>query len=201
MENATGWTPCIVTVLDLIGTKKQALSGTGSTLMQHMHRCAALRIRNGLPLHSQGYIWNDSVLLLSEKASTIKERLDVLFELEEFKLGLQEECGNALYAISVKGKTFPPLELPAADKPEDADRAIILKTSSWAMANCFAIEQALGKHRADWYLDSRLTKGLKLPEMFKSEPIELLPDNEARDIHMFKGRLFEPPKTLSKAKK
>jgi hypothetical protein len=37
--------------------------------------------------------------------------------------------------------------------------------------------------------------------MSKSEPIELLPDNEARDIHMFKGRLFEPPKTLRKAKK
>lgn len=201
MDTGAGWTPCIVTVLDLIGTRKQTLGGTGSKLMLQMHRSAAERIRNGMPLHKQGYIWNDSVLLLSEKASTIKERLDVLFELEAFKLELEEECGTGLYAISVKGKTFPPVELPPAAKAEDADRAIILKTSSWAMANCFAIEQALGKHRADWYLDSRLTRGLKLPEMFKSEPVELLPDNEARDIHMFKGRLFEPPQLPGKARK
>jgi hypothetical protein len=193
MDNAGGWTPCIVTVFDLIGTKKQALSGTGSKLMLHMHQCAAQRIRNGLPLHSQGYIWNDSVLLLSEKASTIKERLDVLLELEAFKLGLQEECEVGLYAISVKGKAFPQVELPPADNRRDADRAVILKTSSWAMANCFAIEQALRKHRADWYLDSRLTRGIRLPEMFKSESVELLPDNEPRDIHMYKGRLFALP--------
>lgn len=191
MDTGAAWTPCIVTVLDLIGTKKQALNGTGSKLMMHMHRCAALRIRSGLPLHSQGYIWNDSVLLLSEKASTIKERLAVLLELEEFKLGLEEECGAELYAISVKGKTFPPVELPPADNPADADRAVILKTSSWAMANCFTIEQALCKYRADWYLDSRLTRGIKLPEMFTSELLELLPDNEAREIHMYKSRLFK----------
>lgn len=201
MENGAGWVPCIVTVLDLIGTRKHTLGGTGSRLMLRMHRCAAEHIRNGLPLHKQGYIWNDSVLLLSEKASTIKERLDVLFELDAFKLALEKECGVGLYAISVKGKTFPPVELPPADRPEDADRAVILKTSSWAMANCFAIEQALGKHRADWYLDSRLTRSLKLPDMFKSEAVELLPDNEARDIHMFKGRLFEPPHLPGKAGK
>ena len=40
MDTGAGWTPCIVTVFDLIGTKKQALSGTGSKLMQLMHRCA-----------------------------------------------------------------------------------------------------------------------------------------------------------------
>ena len=201
MDNGAGWTPCIVTVLDLIGTKKRTLSGTGSSFMQHMHRCAAARIRNGLPLHSQGYIWNDSVLLLSEKASTIKERLAVLLELLDFKQGLEDECKAALYAISVKGKTFPPVTLPPADNPDDADRAIVLKTSSWAMANCFAIEQALGKHRADWYLDSRLTPGLKLPEVFKSESVELLPDNEAREIHMYKGHVFEAPQLPTKAKK
>lgn len=193
MDSAAGWTPCIVTVMDLIGTRTRTVSGTGSSFMQHMHRCAAARIQNGLPLHSQGYIWNDSVLLLSEKASTIKERLAVLLELEGFKQGLEEECAAGLYAVAVKGKTFPPVKLPPADKPEDLGRAVILKTSSWAMANCFAIEQALGKHRADWYLDSRLTRGLKLPALFKSEPVELLPDSEARDIHMYKGRLFEPP--------
>ena len=197
MDSGAGWTPCIVTVFDLIGTRKQTLSGTGSKLMLRMHCSAAERIRNGMPMHKQGYIWNDSILLLSEKASTIKERLDVLFELEAFKLELEAECGAGLYAISVKGKTFPPVKLPPAENPEDEDRAIILKTSSWAMANCFAIEQTLGKHRADWYLDSRLTRGLKLPPIFRSEPIELLPDNEAREIHMFKGRLFEPP-TLGK---
>lgn len=195
MDGGAGWIPCIVTVLDLIGTRKQTASGTGSNLMLRMHRCAAECIRNGMPLHKQGYIWNDSVLLLSEKASTIKERLDVLFELEAFKCELEAACGVGLYAISVKGKTFPPITLPPAQKPEDAERAVILKTSSWAMANCFTIEQALGKHRADWYLDSRLTRGLKLPDIFKSEPVELLPDNEARDIHMYKGRLFEPPKS------
>lgn len=190
MESSGAWKPCIVTLLDLIGTKKQALSGTGSQLMLQMHRCAAERIRNGLPLHSQGYIWNDSVLLMSEKASTSKERLDVLVELEAFKLALEEECKVGLYAISVKGKTFPQLALPAVKKTQNVERAVILKTSGWAMANCFAIEYALRKHRADWYLDSRLTRGLDLAAIFKSEALELLPDNEARDIHMLKGRLF-----------
>src|SRR5690606_6648869 len=193
MDGGSGWTSCIVTVLDLIGTRKQTASGTGSSLMLRMHRCAAECIRNGMPLHKQGYIWNDSVLLLSEKASTIKERLDVLFELEGVKRELEAACGVGLYAVSVKGKAFPSVALPPAERAEDEGRAVILKTSRWAMANCYAIERALGKHRAAWYLDSRLTRGLKLPPLFKSEPVELLPDSEAREIHMFKGPLFEAP--------
>ena len=47
----------------------------------------------------------------------------------------------------------------------------------------------------------QIMRSLKLPDMFKSEAVELLPDNEARDIHMFKGRLFEPPHLPGKAGK
>lgn len=66
-------------------------------------------------------------------------------------------------------------------------RAVVLKTSSWAMANCFLIEKDLGHHRADWYIDSRITDGVSLPKPFASETINLLPKKEPRTIDMFRG--------------
>ena len=68
-------------------------------------------------------------------------------------------------------------------------RAVVLKTSSWAMANCFLIEKDLGHHRADWYIDSRISDGAGLPKPFASENIGLLPKREPRTIDMFNGQL------------
>jgi len=186
------WPPCIVTAFDLIGTRNLAASGRGSEKMIKMHNRAIEKINHCLPLHSHGYVWNDSVLLLSYMTKPASERQKLLAELSEFKSFLEEQCGVSLYAISVKGLAFPQDVIA----PEVFDRqvsqqprAVVLKTSSWAMANCFLIEKVLGHHRADWYIDSRITDNLSLPKPIASETIELLPKKQPRTIHMFKGAL------------
>jgi len=56
--------------------------------------------------------------------------------------------------------------------------------------NCFEIEERLGKkHKASWYLDSRLKDAVK-KQPWVVETIQLLPRSE-RDILMFDGVLFD----------
>jgi hypothetical protein len=113
-------------------------------------------------------------------------------ELSEFKSFLQQACGASMYAIAVKGLAFPNdmVVPPIFDgQVTDQPRAVLMKTSSWAMANCFLIEKALGHHRADWYIDSRITTGADLPKPFASEATALLPKSEPRRIDIFKGSI------------
>jgi hypothetical protein len=193
------WEPCIVTMFDLVGTKSSAAAdGRGSEAMIRMHRLASSKIDHALPLHAHGYIWNDSVLLLSYRTRTVAERSQVLAELDDFRLWLQDRCGAAVYAICVKGLAFPhdDLHAPAFDgQIGNQPRSIVLKTSSWAMANCFEIEKRLSRHRADWYIDSRVTKDVRLAATVAEEEVEMLPSREARKIQMFKGGLevLTPP--------
>jgi len=186
------WPSCIVTAFDLAGTRTLAASGKGSSAMIEMHSRAVTKINHGLPLHSHGYVWNDSVLLLSYTTEPNWTKKAFIAELDDFKSFIEQQCGAAMYAISVKGLAFPnDITAPAVfnDQIANQPRAVVLKTSSWAMANCFLIEKSLKHHRADWYIDSRITKGANLPKPFASEEVELLPRSEARSIHMFKGRL------------
>lgn len=186
------WPPCIVTVFDLVGTKSLAATGRGSAQMIEMRSFAVAKINAGLPMHSHGYVWNDSVLLLSYETKPAATRIRLLAELSEFKSGLEQRCGVRTYAISVKGRAFPPdpVGSPVFEgQIADQSRAVVLKTSSWAMANCFIIEDKLGHHRADWYFDSRITSHTGLPEPFARETLELLPKKERREIHMYKGLL------------
>lgn len=120
----------------------------------------------------------------------VEER--VFAELDEFRFFLEQQCGASIYAICVQGLAFPQdIMAPAVFNGQVAHqpRAVVLKTSSWAMANCFLIEKALKHHRADWYIDSRITKDANLPASFASEKVELLPKSRARTIHMLKGRI------------
>jgi hypothetical protein len=113
-------------------------------------------------------------------------------ELDDFRSYLEQKCSASIYAISVKGLAFPQdIMAPAVFNGQVANqpRAVVLKTSSWAMANCFLIEKALKHHRADWYIDSRITKDANLPAPFASEKVDLLPKDQARTIHMFMGRI------------
>ena len=186
------WPSCIVIAFDLIGTRSLAASGKGSSAMIEMHSRAVTKINQGLPLHSHGYIWNDSVLLLSYMTEPNWSTRGFFVELNDFKSFLERECGASMYAISVKGLTFPQdIMTPAVFNGQIADqpRAVVLKTSSWAMANCFLIEKALGHNRADWYIDSRITAGANLPKPFASEAVDLLPKKEPRTIDMFKGNV------------
>lgn len=190
--NSDNWPPCIVTAFDLVGTRSLAASGKGSSAMMTMHSRAVAKINHGLPLHSHGYIWNDSVLLLSYMTEPNWSKNGFFAELNEFKSFLQQACGASMYAISVKGLAFPnDITAPAVFDGQVAwqPRAVVLKTSSWAMANCFLIEKALGHHRADWYIDSRITTGADLPKPFASEATDLLPKKESRRIDMFRGSI------------
>jgi len=186
------WSDCIITAFDLVGTTSLAGNGQASSIMVQMHSRAAAKINNGLPLHSHGYIWNDSVLLLSYTTEPNWTKQGFLAELNDFKEFLDRECQARSYAISVKGKSFPRDSIMSpvfngqiADQP----RAVLLRTSSWAMANCFIIEKALKQHRADWYIDSRIAKDATIKAPFEKQKVELLPKNDTRTIYMFKGSL------------
>ncbi len=174
------WRPCIVSYFDLPNIKEQAETGAASKLMRKVHKFALDRIDKSLPNHCYGYVWNDSILLLSYVTTPAAKRRKLILELSEFKRDLDQELGTCSYVISVKGRAFP-------NPDSAADRAVVLKTSSWAMGNCFDIEKKLGKHQAHWYIDSRITKGLKLPKPFATKAIPLNPKNESRDIHMYRG--------------
>jgi len=187
------WPPCIVTVLDIAGIKSNAFTGKGSEIMLRVHGYAVDKINHGLPLHRNGYVWNDSILLLTYNTETALIRRTVLEELDDFKSSLELACGVSTYAISVMGRAFPEVEGVGASLDSPAlgqHRAIVIKASSWAMANCFLIEKQLGRHRADWYIDSRVLSGIKLSIQKVSNRINLLPKNKKRTIHMYKGRLF-----------
>ena len=160
--------------------------------MIEMRDRAVAKINHCLPLHSHGYVWNDSVLLLSYTTKPASKRQELLAELSEFKSFLEQQCGVSMYAISVQGLAFPQdIVAPAVfdGQVSQQPRAVVLKTSSWAMANCFLIEEKLRHHRADWYIDSRITEGVTLPVPIASETIALFPKKEPRTIHMFKGAL------------
>lgn len=154
---------------------------------------AVAKTNYGMPHHSHCYVWNDSVLMLSYEARPARARRRVLAELDECKQWLERECSGKLYAICVMGLAFPQDATlsPVFDgQVAGQARAVVLKTSSWAMANCFEIEKTLKHHRADWYVDSRVTEGAGLRAPFCSQEVSLLPRNELRRVDMFRGSLF-----------
>ena len=185
------WPPCIVTVFDLVGTNSNAPNGVATQLMLKMRKFAVDKIKAGLPNHGHGYVWNDSILLLSYITSPSQSRRSVLMELSGFKEALEQHCGVQSYAISVQGLAFPKDLQTEQVTHGNESRVIVLKTSSWAMANCFAIEKSLKKMRADWYIDSRITEDIRLPGLFASKKVKLLPGNKFRIINMYKGCLHE----------
>lgn len=75
------WQPCIASYFDLPNIKKQAETGQASALMRKMHALALTAIDKGFPSHVYGYIWNDSVLLVSHLTRPAAERRKVLKEL------------------------------------------------------------------------------------------------------------------------
>ncbi|MGF6859223.1 hypothetical protein [Paraburkholderia sp. CI3] len=187
------WLPCIVSTFDLIGTRRQAASGKASTAMRLLQERAVWKMNHGMRNHSYCYVWNDSVLMLSYHSRPAVARRRVLAELDECKQWLERECTGKLYAICVKGLAFPQDEMPSPSVDGEMvgqARAVVLKTSSWAMANCFEIEKKLKHHRADWYIDSRITTDVDVMPAFAAEEVRLLPSAESRRVDMFRGNLF-----------
>lgn len=94
-----------------------------------------------------------------------------------------------------KGKTFPdlmPLSTPVLEgQIADQPRATVIKASSFAMANCFLIEEKLGKtHRKPWSVDSRVATHLTTKQKYSDHDVDLLPKNEARSVRLYDGHLW-----------
>src|SRR5437870_5633660 len=77
---------------------------------------------------------------------------------------MQKWTKKKSYAVAVKGRAFPELTDGQA-----MDRVTILRTSSYAMANCFEIEREVKKRklRKSWYLDDRLAKHIRHAQPLK----------------------------------
>ena len=178
------WRDCIVTYIDLVDAKEGAALGVATERMRRLHALVGeLLVGPLLPSAAHVYVWNDAVLVLSfvdESSSsyraavrdvcTLKARIDSL---------------HPSFAIVVKGQAFPPPNSPRLDP-----RVTVLKTSSWAMANCFVIDSQLKQHKASWYVDGRVAKHLAASEPFRKEKVALLPKNKRRNIHLYKGDLL-----------
>ena len=187
------WRPGVVTLLDLIGVKKKAASGQGSTLMRQMHAFVRARCDNGLPRHSHAYLWNDSVLLLAFLGDEPGEKDAIIREADALKRDLDADLGLPSYGIVVQGEIFPEdlIASPVFDGQIAAgQRTTTIKASSYAMANCFIIEEQLSKNKQSWYIDSRVAKYLTTTKPAKKAKVALLPMNRGRDVWMYSGALW-----------
>jgi hypothetical protein len=198
----TGWRDCAVSLIDFPGIRKLARQPDtkASDLMRTMHTCVANSLQAGLPNHKRAYIWNDSVLLLAflDQISSSPEK--VLREVDGLKRkvdALANDYGLPdSYAISVKGQAFPPVEVGEQPKGQGSTapqpRAVIIEASSYALANCYLIEESLGKDlKKPWYVDSRLASEIKtdlIPARIK--PPKLLPGTEVREVYVYSGYLW-----------
>jgi hypothetical protein len=201
----SNWRDCIVILMDLIGVKRQALKGDSraSSLMRRFHQVVCHEMRTGLRSLDHAYVWNDAVLLLAyvdDHSQRLRESLRDAALLKRKVDGVKRS-----YAIAVMGQAFPSGS-PRTPKQHDA-RVIVLKTSSYAMANCFEIE-AEGKRRGlrnEWYIDERIIKRLGVTAD-ASITVNLLPDGIGRKIYMYPEDLYKeankwslrPPKPQGK---
>lgn len=189
------WPECIITVIDVIDIKSTAKRGDSeaSSKMRHLHSLAQTSMKLGMPLHAHSYCWNDSVLLLGFWNGEPEHGRNLLREASDLKRRIDEQIGRS-YAISVKGRAFPDQVLPESvifDWENHHPRCVVLKASSYAMANCYLIEAEAKKQkcRADWYIDSRLKTllGAKLKETIS---VEMLPTGKCRRVFLLDGYII-----------
>lgn len=197
---ADGYRECTVTLIDLIGVKALAPLGQGSSLILDMHARVRAKVAAGhLPSHPNVYLWNDSILLLAFlDGETNRSQLKntILKEADALKRDIDNHVDKGSYAISVQGMTFPYNDLTAdprsfGQQVSDQPDVVVIKASSWAFANCFAIEEKLGGHRADWYIDSTIAAMLSpRAQQVGREDVVMLPKKEPRSMVMYKGYLW-----------
>lgn len=189
------WQHCIVTFIDVVGIKSLASSndGAASRKMRELHSLGLNYASQMMPLHAHTYLWNDSALLLAYVEQDLAQAPGVMKEANDFKKAIDDigEC----YAISVKGKVFPDLNPFAAPvfggQISDQPRATVIKASSFAMANCFLIEENLGKlHQKTWSVDCRIARCLSTLQKYTEHQIELLPGNKSGTVRLYEGNLW-----------
>ena len=182
------WDDCVVTYIDLIGTTKSAATGEASRLMRRLHGLVAGELAHGaLPSIAHAYVWNDSVLVLSPFSKHDRAlNLAALRDVSSLKAAIDEKVCRS-FAILVKGQPFA---TPINVVPDS--RVVVLKTSSWAMANCFHVEAKLKRCKATWYVDSRIKKTLALRPSYRSVRVYLYPKQSvSRRMHLYMGDIFD----------
>lgn len=168
------WPDCVLTYIDLIGTK----ANPSSKKLRQLHRVALAAMQTPVE-HQWAYCWNDSVLLLAEWDKSAEQLRAILEEARGIARKIDEVDDN--FIITVKGQLFP----APRETLQQASHCHVLRTSSYAMGNIFLIESWARKNkiRKKWYLDSRLRKGLAA-EPPKHEEIALLPAMEKRKVYL-----------------
>ncbi|WP_162823665.1 hypothetical protein [Lysobacter sp. TY2-98] len=167
--------------------------GSAAQKMRELHALASNYASHMMPLHAHTYLWNDSVLLLAYADEHLTNADGIIREANELKKKI-DRIGRC-YAIAVKGKTFPELDhfRPAIFDGQIADqpRAIVIKASSFAMANCFLIEEKLGKeHKKPWSIDGRIATHIRTTQKYTDHEIELLPRSQPRSVRLYDGDLW-----------
>jgi hypothetical protein len=190
-----GWPDCVVVFIDIPDLKKKAArpDSSGSQLMRAFHKVVAQAVVPGsLPSLDHVYAWNDSALLLAYVDGTRLADEKCLRDAHRLKLKIDDWMRTwskkRSYAIAVKGQTFP-----EPTHGQLTDRVTILRTSSYAMGNCFEIERKVKdrKLRKSWYLDDRLAKQITGRQERETLSLKLLPRNRECKVHFVEGDLFQ----------
>ena len=191
------WKNSIVSYIDLIGIQEKIAKGNSlaTDTMRKMHNLVENAMNYGMRSHDHCYIWNDSVLLMSNLDSPYRQTdvNEVILEVDNLKREIDFICGS--YAISVKGKVFPEEIPPQAaifdGQITEQPRTVRLKASSYAMGNCFKIEAKLGKKlKKPWYIDSRIATKLNSQQKHKRHVVSMLPDNKEREVSVYEDYLW-----------
>lgn len=174
------WHDCIVAYVDLVGIKKLAASGDGSRMMRELHCTARSAADGGLSSLHHIYAWNDSLLTVSILGGSGGAAYEEVLRDAATLVRSAERVAPA-YAIAVKGRVFPQNEM----RDDGSHRLTILRSSSWAMANCFRIEAELARLRARWYIDSRITDKLPRLRGGRVHKVQMLPTERKRRVLVF----------------
>ncbi len=183
--------------MDLVGIKDAAEDGNSraTDIMRKMHSLVEGTMNQGMVNHDHCYIWNDSVLLLSVLDSSYRNanEIDIMKDANDLKKKIDSLC--SCYAISVKGQVFPDESIYHAPvfngQIAEQSRVVRLKASSYAMGNCFIIEERLGKKlKKPWYVDSRIAKKLDSTQARTIHSVKMLPKNKEREVWVYEGHLW-----------
>lgn len=176
---------CIVSFLDLDDTKAliKKNSRSGARAMRDLHQLVS-NIASKLTFHEEVCFWQDSVLLLATVDSSSESYSNAIEDVERLKAKIDEQ--HRCHVVCIKGQSFPAPTFPRGTRKP---RTVYLSASSFAFANCFIVESRLGKHRAGWYIDSRIARKIEIRRADSIEKVKLLPTNVERAIHMYRDVL------------
>ncbi len=175
-----GWPDCVVVYMDLPSLRKlaEAPSSDASTRMRQFHDLVRRELGSRhLQSLDHAYVWNDSALLLALVDGTSTQDRECLQDAERLKrsvdMWIQAWSKKPSYAIAVKGQVFPP---QGGTRSGGAGRVTVLRTSSYAMGNCFLIEEAARRNRLQhsWYLDDRLARHIPRLQPSGFLPVKLM---------------------------